>query len=80
MLRNTHLKQVRQWSQALLFLVFCAGIFLVDSKSWFLPEELFFFLAPLVAMVTYATTGVVVSGLFLSISMVVLTLVFGRFF
>ncbi len=80
MFRNIPLKQVRLWSQVLSFLVFCGGIFLVDWKYWFLPEELFFFLDPLVAVVTYAATGVLASGLMLSLAMVVLALVFGRFF
>lgn len=53
---------------------------MVGNPFWPLPEEFFFRLDPLIAIITYASTGVVVSGVLLSVAMVVLTAVFGRFF
>lgn len=63
-----------------MFVIFCAGIFLVEARYWPLPVDLFFLVDPLVTMVTAATTGVLVSGLVLSGIMILLTLIFGRFF
>jgi polyferredoxin len=74
------LKRTRLWSQIFFFFLFCTGILLAGHEKYPLPFDLFFFLDPLAAIITIGASGIIISGLLISIITILLTIVFGRFF
>lgn len=73
-------RQLRYISQIISFLVFCGGLLFAGSFFWPVPNDLFFRLDPLVAIIAMSASGTLIFGLTFSIVMLVSTFFFGRFF
>lgn len=74
---------LRRWrlvSQIGFFTVFSGGILLAGSRYWPFPEDFFFRLDPLAAIIAMSASGVLISGLLLSAVILIMTFFFGRFF
>jgi polyferredoxin/formate hydrogenlyase subunit 6/NADH:ubiquinone oxidoreductase subunit I len=77
---NSGLSRLRFFSQIVFFMVFIGGILIAGSSFWPFPGDLFFRLDPLTALIAMFTSGLVISGLMLSLIILALTLILGRFF
>jgi polyferredoxin len=77
---DARLKKWRLASQIAFFSLFSGGILLAGSGFWPFPEDLFFRLDPLIGFIAMFASGALVTGLVLSGFVLILTLVFGRFF
>lgn len=74
------LRRTRKVSQTVSLAFFCAGILMAGSVMRPIPKDLFFQMSPLVAIVTFASTGMLVPGFPVAAALVAATLIFGRFF
>lgn len=74
------LTRLRLLSQIVCFTVFCGGILMAGSRYWPVPDDLFFRLDPLAAIIVMFTSGIFISGLIFSVIILILTFFFGRFF
>ncbi len=74
------MKKKRIVSQFITFILFGSGILFSGTTYWPLPEEVFFRLDPLITIVISASSGILIAGVVLSGLMVILTVIFGRFF
>lgn len=77
---DSRLRRLRFLSQIVFFSIFSCGILLAGSHYWPFPGDLFFRLDPLVAFISMFTTGVLITGLTFSLTILILTFFFGRFF
>ncbi len=77
---GARLRKIRRFSQIGCFAFFTVSILAAGTTWWPVREDLFFLFSPLITVVTAAAAGVTVPGVVLSLLMIALTLVFGRFF
>jgi ferredoxin-type protein NapF len=74
------LRRLRLFSQIIFFAIFICGIVIAGSHYWPVPGDFFFMLDPLVAIIAMFTSGILITGLMFSLVILVLTILFGRFF
>ncbi|MGD9211098.1 MAG: 4Fe-4S binding protein [Desulfobacteraceae bacterium] len=74
------LRRLRYISQIICFILFSACLLFAGSLYWPLPNDLFFRLDPIIAIIAMSVSGAFISGLVFSFVMLVLTFIFGRFF
>jgi polyferredoxin/Pyruvate/2-oxoacid:ferredoxin oxidoreductase delta subunit len=75
------LKKTRIASQTLFFFTFLAGVLFSSEAFWPLPKDFFFLLDPLVTFVAmFSAQTILFSSLAVSCLVLLLTIVFGRFF
>jgi polyferredoxin/Pyruvate/2-oxoacid:ferredoxin oxidoreductase delta subunit len=77
---DLRLRRLRLLSQIVFFAVFCTGILVAGFHYWPLPSDFFFRLDPLAAIISMFASGALITGLTLSVVILVLTVLFGRFF
>jgi ferredoxin len=77
---DSGLRRLRLISQIIFFAVFSIGILAAGSHYWPLPNDLFFRLDPLTAIISMSASGVLIANLTFSAVILVLTFIFGRFF
>jgi polyferredoxin len=77
---DSRLRRLRLIGQIVCFAVFTGGILLTGSHYWPLPDDFFFRLDPLTAIIAIFTSGLLISGLMFSIIILMLTFFLGRFF
>ncbi|MCP4746283.1 MAG: 4Fe-4S dicluster domain-containing protein [Desulfobacteraceae bacterium] len=78
--KTSMLSKTRFVSQVFFSLLFCAGILMAGNDYWPLPEDFFFRLDPLLAVICMPAAGTLLCNFLLSASVVALTVFAGRFF
>lgn len=77
---NSGFRRLRYISQIICFLVFSGGLLFAGSYFWPLPNDAFFRIDPLAAIIAMSASGALIAGLIFSVLMLVLTFFCGRFF